>query len=409
MGYRDEFNALSSGEVVVGPSMHNQIVLNAQTCLSILDYNTSACDGWYGPITANAIYKYKTRPPLNDRSRTLSRQDYIALTEHAHQKLKQDLNGFPNDNTPIVGQSSGNGDLTRNVQLMCQCLGCDAGPIDGNYGRRTKSGIKAYQKKYGLPETGTLTRKQYLHLVEHFKQITEPENAISMTATQSTRATSTERKQTTRARQMTSTEITARHSTNNQRTVVFLGDSIAEGLYLSAKRRGIPAVDMGEPSKGLEFLKDKHPINESFPKNALIIISLGTNDLGGLSYDRPEFGKKLQEYIERLKDYLTEIKDKGRQIVLLGVSSNDYNWPYRNKQAWNNQLNGAMNDALRNLAQEMDITFSDRGQSIKHGKDGLHYTNDGYQDIVSKAITDAGLTLPQLKGPSPLTQRHSSP
>ena len=43
------------------------------------------------------------------------------------------------------------------VQHGLSSLGEDVGVADGVFGRRTRAGIRSYQEKKGLPETGYLT------------------------------------------------------------------------------------------------------------------------------------------------------------------------------------------------------------------------------------------------------------
>lgn len=45
------------------------------------------------------------------------------------------------------------------VQGMLKSLGYYAGPIDGLYGKVTASGVRQFQKKYGLPQTGAVDGK----------------------------------------------------------------------------------------------------------------------------------------------------------------------------------------------------------------------------------------------------------
>lgn len=49
-----------------------------------------------------------------------------------------------------------NAQHTREAQQLLTDLGYDPGPIDGQYGRRTASAVKAFQRELGLEETGRI-------------------------------------------------------------------------------------------------------------------------------------------------------------------------------------------------------------------------------------------------------------
>jgi peptidoglycan hydrolase-like protein with peptidoglycan-binding domain len=54
---------------------------------------------------------------------------------------------------PVVDVKTDQGEVEI-LQVRLSALGFDTGPIDNDFGPKTKAALKAFQKSKGLPETG---------------------------------------------------------------------------------------------------------------------------------------------------------------------------------------------------------------------------------------------------------------
>ncbi|MBW7456886.1 peptidoglycan-binding protein, partial [Paenibacillus sepulcri] len=73
------------------------------------------------------------------------------------------MTGFP-DVSSAIGKGAKGPDVYV-IQGMLKSLGSYAGPIDGNYNALTVIGVKYYQKKHGLPATGSVDKRTLKSLI----------------------------------------------------------------------------------------------------------------------------------------------------------------------------------------------------------------------------------------------------
>jgi peptidoglycan hydrolase-like protein with peptidoglycan-binding domain len=60
---------------------------------------------------------------------------------------------------PASGTARAGGDRVQAIQTALKEKGYDPGPVDGRMGPQTRSALRAYQKKEGLPATGNADAK----------------------------------------------------------------------------------------------------------------------------------------------------------------------------------------------------------------------------------------------------------
>lgn len=116
-------------------------------------------DGIYGSETTEAVRLFQQHNGLSPTGATdeetwqLLYQQYITAKEEREEESEL----IPGNAFPIrMGDS---GSHVRIVQSSLEELLEDAGPSDGFFGRKTEESIRRIEKRYGLPQTGILTRQ----------------------------------------------------------------------------------------------------------------------------------------------------------------------------------------------------------------------------------------------------------
>lgn len=165
----------------------------------------------------------------------------------------------------------------------------------------------------------------------------------------------------------------AAQGTNNCGRTVFYGDSIAQGLFDTARGQGWNAVDSAIPGVGIWNGYDRdRTLMEGSHLNAIrrgdtVLVALGTNDIAHF-YGNPQ---KERQYFEAFIDRIRQIKAHGGSPVVLGVSSGAYRGF---SQGLRDYANGPVNTMLRAISRTLGAPYIDTAQLNLGRTDGLHYT-----------------------------------
>jgi peptidoglycan hydrolase-like protein with peptidoglycan-binding domain len=140
-------NRKSTGNTPKRPNA--QLTREAQKLLTELGYEPGPIDGQYGRRTASAIKAFQLDNGLIpdgkiDKSLLKTLEKSININRFHAKK-------------PITSLRY-RAQLTKRVQKILTELGYDPGPIDGQYGRRTASAIKAFQLDNGLMPDGKIDK-----------------------------------------------------------------------------------------------------------------------------------------------------------------------------------------------------------------------------------------------------------
>lgn len=165
--------------------------------------------------------------------------------------------------------------------------------------------------------------------------------------------------------------------------VVTIGDSIAYGIGSSESS----ITNLGISGAGFRNGQVRQNL-EQIKQGDLVIVSVGLNDVSA--------GMDMEDYKNKVREYLEEIKAKGGTPVLVGVSSDEakeqtYAGEHPNftphSHGWHETVK-TMNTSLQALAAEMNIGFAPTAE-LQHGGDGIHFASAQYATIGRSAVSTA--------------------
>jgi len=177
--------------------------------------------------------------------------------------------------------------------------------------------------------------------------------------------------------------------------IVTWGDSIANGMGMNW--RGLngafnQVTNLGRDSAGL--LNPAIPVKpldiSKIPAGSVVLMNIGTNDVG---YLENKSQKQIDRYAQRVVALARQVEDSGSTAIIIGMQAPVKAYGQisgHNFAPWVDTMN-RVNTALEAEAGKQGITFSDN-KVAERASDGLHYTSDGYRNIVKNALHDAGLT-----------------
>ncbi|MEI2579779.1 peptidoglycan-binding domain-containing protein [Scytonema sp. PRP1] len=119
-----------------------EAVKELQNLLKKYELYTGAIDGIFGPATTKAVKAFQHRVFL--------KEDGIVADKTWRALYK----GAPVD-MPILKKGS-KGDLVVTIQKILLTTKDYSGSADGDFGVRTETAVKAFQKRVGLPQDGVV-------------------------------------------------------------------------------------------------------------------------------------------------------------------------------------------------------------------------------------------------------------
>lgn len=170
-----------------------------------------------------------------------------------------------------------------------------------------------------------------------------------------------------------------------QGTVLFIGDSITQGLATSAITS--PSVNYGIGSDTTQGIIDRLPLYESISRSKAVVLAIGTNDI----YRKIDKLEILQNYKNILDSITSDVPIIAVSILPIGsgISNRHYN----------NDNISALNDEIKKLSLAYDnvayvdahAAFTDEAGFLNpafHVGDGLHLGKEG-QSLLIDQLKDA--------------------
>jgi lysophospholipase L1-like esterase len=158
-------------------------------------------------------------------------------------------------------------------------------------------------------------------------------------------------------------------------SVVFLGDSITQGLNVAAVTH--PAINYGIGMDTSFGLLQRIPQYQSLAKASKIVVAIGVNDLMRTSRSNGEILENYQRILERLP--------KGVEVFMQAIFPVDE----RQGMSGTNQRILTLNESLKTLAKSQNATYINLGNQFAntqgnlkrdlHTGDGLHLSTEAYR------------------------------
>ncbi len=126
----------------------------AQTALTRAGYDPGPIDGVFGVRMERAVMQFQ-------RTVGVTQDGIIGPNTWAY------LEPFALEPNPEVLRRGSRGSMVTALQKALKAAGHDPGPIDGVFGTRTETALKAFQKASGLPETGVADASTWLVISPH--------------------------------------------------------------------------------------------------------------------------------------------------------------------------------------------------------------------------------------------------
>ncbi|GAA1395599.1 L,D-transpeptidase family protein [Luteococcus peritonei] len=174
---------MPAATIVAKSGSKGTVVKNIQNDLRYLGYYTKNVDGDFGPVTASAVksfqkaYRlpvtgvvdtttYRTLRTKSDAKRTADRKAAAARAaakQAAAKKAQQSAN-------KVVAKPGDKNATVKQIQGRLSGLGyLPASSIIGVYGPQTTAAVKAFQKRYGLAQTGVVNLSTHNLLIAKYK------------------------------------------------------------------------------------------------------------------------------------------------------------------------------------------------------------------------------------------------
>jgi len=182
-------------------------------------------------------------------------------------------------------------------------------------------------------------------------------------------------------------------------TLVTWGDSIGNGLGLGVAPGNAKAhvINRGKDGSGFLVTDNKPKPLDHIPRGAVVMMSIGTNDVGALLESSP---KGIKSYAARVVGAARDVKAQGATPIVIGMQAPL--GPYTgNPKLWNKpgfyehwvKTMRAVNTEISAAAHEAGILYSAVQNRVgERAADRLHYTKEGSVHIANNALTDAGVT-----------------
>ena len=180
-----------------------------------------------------------------------------------------------------------------------------------------------------------------------------------------------------------------------RRTVVTWGDSIGNAIGRSVSHDFARVTNLGKDGSGLLIANHSNPL-DSVPAGAVVLMSIGTNDVGPLMGSG---SRAINNYAEMVVTAAQNVQLQGATPVIIGMQAPT--GPYTgNLKLWSRpgfleswvETMHKVNAAIELAAKKHHIVYSKvEGRVAERNADHLHYTEQGSRHIAENAFRDAGL------------------
>jgi len=180
-------------------------------------------------------------------------------------------------------------------------------------------------------------------------------------------------------------------------TVVTWGDSIGNAIGRSLSGEFHRVINRGKDGSGLINANRSNNL-DNLPRGAVVLMSVGTNDVGALMGSGP---RTLARYAEQVMQQAEHVREQGATPIIIGMQAPT--GPYTgNLEVWNKPgfinawietMNG-VNKAMQAAALRHNVAYSVvSGRVSERADDHLHYTDKGSHHIADNAFKDAGIKI----------------
>lgn len=178
------------------------------------------------------------------------------------------------------------------------------------------------------------------------------------------------------------------------RPIVTYGDSLARGMGINLRDDFTNVVNLGRDGAG--YMSGIRPLPASrIPGNSVVLISLGTNDIGTMIKDSTY---DVRYYAISLTNLARRLKAQRCTPVIVGMQAPDKPyafadgtpWPPSYFRAWKEKM-ASLNRALENECRRRNILYVPADDIGPRAGDGLHYEDQGYDQLAFRALKAAGV------------------
>ncbi len=155
--YADYVELIEDGTLAEGSK--GDAVKQLQQRLKELGYYDSSCDGNFGSVTTKAVKAFQQKNGLNQTGIADNATQKKMNASSAIKANGKTASAAAAEDDGVTLKKGSKGDAVKQLQQRLKQLGYYNSTIDGDYGNNTVSAVKAFQKKNGLSQTGTVDEK----------------------------------------------------------------------------------------------------------------------------------------------------------------------------------------------------------------------------------------------------------
>ena len=147
---------------VLAKGAKGEKVRELQVRLRDLDWYAGSITGTYASSTVKGVKGFQDKRGLK-RTGNVDATTWTQLTKRTKTPTKDERHNVLRPGRAIYQQGS-SGDKVRELQARLKQIGWFAGSVTGTYGSATASGVRGFQDKRGIPETGKVDARTWSRL-----------------------------------------------------------------------------------------------------------------------------------------------------------------------------------------------------------------------------------------------------
>ncbi|GAA3566419.1 hypothetical protein GCM10022197_22900 [Microlunatus spumicola] len=158
----DKPKAAPKPALVLAKGAKGEKVRDLQVRLRDLDWYAGSITGTYGKSTVAGVKGFQGKRGLK-KTGDVDRATWSQLTKRTSTPTKDERHNVLRPGKALYQQGS-SGDKVRELQARLKQIGWFAGSVTGSYGSATASGVRGFQDKRGIPETGEVDARTWSRL-----------------------------------------------------------------------------------------------------------------------------------------------------------------------------------------------------------------------------------------------------
>jgi peptidoglycan hydrolase-like protein with peptidoglycan-binding domain len=155
--------APSKPALVLAKGAKGEKVRELQVRLRDLDWYAGTITGTYGSSTVKAVRGFQDKRDLK-KTGNVDATTWAQLTRRTKTPTKDERHNVLRAGPALYKQGS-SGDKVRELQARLKQIGWFSGSVTGTYGSATASGVRGFQDKRAIPETGQVDARTWSRLV----------------------------------------------------------------------------------------------------------------------------------------------------------------------------------------------------------------------------------------------------